>query len=240
MAQKILLVISAFVVLLVIVGLILFSSKKSKSPTPIPSAAPTSSATSTPVKANPIIFNVVTVDPADGSLLNAGQKQKFNITFDQPIQTNWVTVQLTAKNTTSDQSSPTTVNYTESMASDSRTLTISSSETIGPNFDYELVVKNATNSNLTLLDAHYTAGEPAPSPAANNNPALQQYLPYETQNYLLSYSKEQNVYVFNFKYDPNSSVDLNTQYDQAKDEATRFIQSKGIDVNSIVIQWRHS
>lgn len=78
---------------------------------------------------------------------------------------------------------------------------------------------------------------PIPTRAPNNNLSLQQYLPYETSNFLLEYDPARNTYLFHFKFRNNTGVSLPDQFDKAKQDAINFIQSKGIDVNSLAIEW---
>jgi hypothetical protein len=40
-----------------------------------------------------------------------------------------------------------------------------------------------------------------------------------------------------FKYDPNSSKDLTAQFNEAKTNVNSFITGKGIDVNTIKIDY---
>lgn len=105
--------------------------------------------------------------------------------------------------------------------------------------DYTLTITN-TDTGEELYSGIYPANELTPTPIASNNPVLERYLPYETTNYALNYLPEKNIYVFDFIYDPNSPDTIEKQFDDAKAAAINFIESKGIDINSIVIEWRHS
>lgn len=177
------------------------------------------------------------VSPEDKSILPAGSQGVFTISFSAPVQANFVGIKLTATNTAVNNPSPTTEPTTFTLSNSNQTLTLTTKDPIGAYTNYELTIQSSGN---TLLDAHYSTGPTQPSPAPSNNPSLQQYLPFETANYRLSYLPSRNTYVFNFIYNPDSSLTLPEQFDQAKADAAAFIQSKGIDPNSITIEWRHS
>jgi len=181
--------------------------------------------------------SILSLEPSELKTITAGSIQNFKITFKSPVVTNQISSSLTRKNYTTDQAtSPvgikTTYNY------DTTTLTISPNEPIQPFSEYALTITN--KNNIILLAAKFSSRDVPPTPPTNNNPKLKQYLPHETTSYKLSLNALREVYVFNFKITPGSTTSLSTQYQNAKREAEEFIKSKSIDLNSIIVEWRHS
>ena len=130
-----------------------------------------------------------------------------------------------------------TVPVTTSFEPQARSIVVTTNSPILPLSTYALTIQNPGSSN-PVLAINYHSGDTSPTPVISNNPALQQFLPHETGSYILTYSKAGNVYVFNFKIDPESDLSLSSQYEAAKDNATQFITSKGVPIDSITIEWK--
>jgi len=105
--------------------------------------------------------------------------------------------------------------------------------------EYYLTVVDP-QTNTTLSSSSYLSGDIEPTPIPSNNQTLKQYLPHETETYLLEYSGSKNLYIFHFKYDPTNQEDITQQYNDAKTQAIQYIEGTGVDINSIVIQYRSS
>lgn len=201
-----------------------------KSNIPVSSSTPASN-----IPKIKVDFTIKTITPPKGTILKPNQALEFAVTFDKPVDISWVGVKLTNGPINTTQLSALTFNTR--LSNDNQTLTITSNPVVPLN-QYNLIIINLTK-NITLLNINYPSDRLV-SPVASNNPTLSSFLPYETSSYKLSFNSSRNIYIFNFKYDPNSSISIDDQYNQAKSDATAFIQSKGIDINSIVIEWRHS
>jgi hypothetical protein len=233
MNRKVLILIGSLFLILTLL-LILVSSKKAVklSPSAIPTLSPASQTSLPTVKVD---FNIQSITPPKGTILKPNQPLEFDVTFDKPIDISWVGIKLSSGPISATQLNST--QFKNKVSGDNKTLIITSGPTT-PSSQYLLEITNLTK-NIKLLSINYPS-DTFSTPAPSNNPALSTFLPYETANYKLSFNPDRNVYIFNFKYDTNSSVSIDDQYNQAKTDATAFIQSKGIDINSIVIEWRHS
>lgn len=104
---------------------------------------------------------------------------------------------------------------------------------------YNLYLINTLN-NSVIFKISYLSDNPQSTPVPVNNKALIPFLPWETASYKLSYYAPGNIYVFNFKYNPNSPDSPETQYEKAKADAIDFIKSKGVDPSTLVVAWKHS
>jgi len=93
------------------------------------------------------------------------------------------------------------------------------------------------NNNEELFNLSYVSDVPKATPAPNNNLALIEYLPFETNTFALTYLPNQNKYLFSYKLDVNSTKEAGVQYDDAKAEALQFIRNRGIDPNTLIIEW---
>jgi hypothetical protein len=183
---------------------------------------------------NPVNNPFFTLNPIESQILTPGQIQTFTITFTKPVAFNKYSLSVTksAPRTTEQK-----VDFTSSFGD--RSLQITLTEVIQPTTTYTITLQEKGSSNI-LFSVFYNSGNPPLPTIAQNNTQLQQYLPYETDSYILSYLPSRNIYIFNFKYDSTLSGGINDQYESAKKAAIEFITSKGININSIVIEWRHS
>lgn len=179
---------------------------------------------------------VATISPQEYELLTPGRPQEFRVTFrgngDVTTLRASVSQALIRKPGT-----VTTVPVTTSFDQAKKAVIVTTNTPILPLSTYVLTIQNPQTTN-TLLRINYHSGEVPPTPVVSNNPKLEQYLPHRTDSYNLTYDKKRNIYIFNFKIDPESDLSLATQYDTAKTSATRFIESKGVPINSITIEWK--
>lgn len=181
-------------------------------------------------------LQVTSLSPDKLTALTPGQKQTFKLTFSKPVDFGQIGTEVKFKDFASDQVSA--LEYTQSITNQGLTLEITPALPIKPLGEYQIKVIS-TKENAVIYTASYLTDQPKPTPIASNNPTLVPFLPFETKSYKLSFDSAQNTYIFNFKYDETSSLDLASQYQNAENEATKFIESKGVNINSIVIDWRY-
>jgi hypothetical protein len=171
------------------------------------------------------------VSPPPTQTLVAGQLQKFTVTLDASVDVGKLRINIVSS-PPSDISSQSPVPFTKGFSG--RKLEISTTQTTLPVTTYTITL--AYNDKVILQQSYLSSPE-APTPVANNNVSLSQFLPYETLNYLLEYNKGRNIYIVHVRYDPNSKKDLTTQFNDAKSNANNFIESRGVDLKSIVIEY---
>lgn len=188
------------------------------------------------ISSNPQEIRVINIQPPLNTALKPDQTQIFQITFNKPINMQQIQVSLHKKNITNNNP-PELVNFDSVIKEND--LFIAPKELIIGYGDYEITIIDI-NTNMQIFKASYLSDKNELTPAPKNNPDLIPFLPYETTGYRLSYNKSRNIYVFNFKYNPNSTDKLDTQYEKAKQDAKNYIQSKGINPTSIIIEWRYS
>ncbi len=129
--------------------------------------------------------------------------------------------------------------FKQELSKDKLSLVIYSEARAVENHNYRLIIKAPSNGMPQILfDNLYLVAKAQTQ--ATNNKALSSYLPFETKNYILSYLADKNLYVFNFKFDLNSPESASLQFEKAKQDATAFIKSKGIDPASLTIEWRQN
>jgi hypothetical protein len=177
----------------------------------------------------------ITITPVAQTILPAGEKQTFTLTFTPPQNKTLFHASLTVK-TVSNNQDPRDIPL-QLLSSTDSSLVVASSSTITPDSIYEFTLINK-KTNEILFKASYTSSPLAPTPIAKNNSELATYLPYQTPTYSLEYNKEENLYIFHFIYNPNSSLDAQTQFLNAQSQAQAFIRSKSIDPESVVIEWK--
>lgn len=178
----------------------------------------------------------VEISPSISTTLVPGEKQTFSLRFSKPTTQDALNIAVTETDLSKD-AAPTATPFSYSVAGASHILSLT--EAIKPYRKYQILIKNAASGN-TILNVSYLSAAPAETPAATNNLDLIPYLPYETASYALSYNNQTNTYIFNFKYNPNSVDDLETQYQKAKQDAIDYIRSKEINESTLIIEWRYS
>lgn len=193
------------------------SNQKINTPSPIPQATKENGFTITPDVAMP---------------LQPGTKQTFTIITPNTMQN--AEISIMRKDITKDLPLETTA-FTEITKGNKHIISL-----LNPVLPYSSYTVSLQNKAKIVFSANYLSDTPKPTPIKNNNNALVPFLPHETNSYTLRFNKEQNVYIFNFKYDTASSETLDQQYENAKTAAIEFIKSKGIDPTTIVVDWRYS
>ena len=174
---------------------------------------------------------VATVDPPVTKQLEAGLIQAFTVELDPSINLSQIRATVSSS-PPSDASAKSVVPTTTTIKGQKITLT--TTVPVQPTTTYTLSV---IFQGRTILSQAYLSTPPAVTPVATNNPALATHLPYETLSYILTYSKERNVYEMHFKYNPSSEKDMTTQFEEAKTNTNNFITGKGIDIKTITIEY---
>ena len=181
-------------------------------------------------------FVVINLSPDGSTILAPHTKQEFSITFSNTVKLRLVTITLSLNLENNEVRS---IPISTTLSTDKKTIRILPIDPIQPDSDYNLSVKNATTGK-TILAKAYISDVSMPTPVPSNNLSLAKYLPYQTKNFLLEYVPSLNVYLFHFLIDASSTDDLTTQFNKAKNDATDYIKSKGIDPSTLVIEWKNS
>ena len=226
MNKKILFFLCAFAAVFLFIGVVLFTLGTQ------PKTDQQTSGPSTEDNMLPQSISLVSVSPIQNSVLVSGKKQIFTITFNNQPKNITTTLERTDVTNTS---KPVTASFTLSEKGNALVLT-----TTGPIVPDSIYTLNVLYQNIPLMSLSYTTTNLLPSPVKQNNEALKKYLPYNTASYSLRFDQNRNIYLFNFIYDPSKNDSLDVQYEQAKQDATDFIESKGIDIDSVIIEWNYS
>lgn len=172
--------------------------------------------------------------PSLSSLLPVGKSQTFSLTFSDLPEN------IHASITAAPISSPydtSIVQSTVSTTTGHKTIQFITTSTLLPSTIYTIII---SSENTVIFSQPYITERAEITKAPANNSDLKIYLPYETDTYRLSFNQQRNAYIFNFKIVESDPSDIQTQFEKAKSDASAFINSKGVDINSIVIDWRHS
>ena len=182
--------------------------------------------------------NVIkSVFPPDGEVLTPRVKQKFYVYFNSP-PTNKLTYTLSYVDIGADDNNPISVGTDVSDVDKGGTI-ITTLTNLTENSVYFLkIIDSATHK--TIFSASYFTADITPTPIPSNNPLLIPFLPHQELNYSLEYLKDQNLYIFHFIYNPDSTDSIDDQFNNAKNNALQFIKDKGIDPNALTIDWRNS
>ncbi len=180
-------------------------------------------------------LRIVSVSPNNYVLLKPGKSFAFSVIFNKSVRLDNVSVSLSEHIIPTDQTNQLKVSLIQQNSD--KVLLITPPTPVKPYASYILTISQE-NPAKRLLSQAYQTDIPIPSPVPQNNLMLKQYLPYETGTYALSYLESQNLYVFNFIYNPNDPTDVQTQFENAKTNAILYIKSKGIDPNAVTIDWR--
>lgn len=221
-----------FTILIIALIMYINVSNKKTGDAPIPPSFPT------PV---PLLYQSPAIEsfaPPITQALIPGQHQIFTVEFNKAVPSESLRILLTKKGLGNTQDTAASVPISADSSSGGKVLIIHMLEPVNASHEYSLVVID--KNNIPLVSSTYASAHVEISPAPSNNLALREYLPYETTTYRLSYNENRNSYIFNFKINPESPDNIQSQYEQAKIQAEDWIQSRGIDINSIVIEWRHS
>jgi hypothetical protein len=220
----------SFILLIVVFGIAYISfTQKPQKTNPIPTTTPIVTVSQ---------LSVTHVIPDEPQPLASGIPHTFLIYFSQNISVNEFTINLDYTNITQDNPQTITVPLSLSLFSP-KVIEVKATIPIVPQSEYYLTIADK-QTGQTLSQTNYLSGDLQPTSVPSNNETLKKYLPYETNSYMLEYLSNQNLYIFHFKYDPSSSLPLDQQYENAKAQAVQFIESKGVDINSIIIDFRSS
>jgi hypothetical protein len=182
-------------------------------------------------------LRVVRTDPPSGpgigTSLNACARQVFSLTFDAPVSTQRVRVHLFRSSVASDDCP---VEVVPSVEARGATFLVTTPDEVGPLDRYELFVYDGVTGATVFTLAGDAPNVSCLKPIAANNTALARHLPVTTRNYTLSYDRELNLYRFRFIFD-GSDLDLDQQMANARRDARAFITSRGIALDSVIIEW---
>lgn len=225
----ILVVVTIFIIGLSVVNLLQPGTRQpSQFPTPTPNNGPFFIRSQNNESAG------ISISPSTTHVLVPGTKESFVVSLPSSLSLEDITISLTVKDFRSD-SSPINSPITTSSEKQGE-VKIDMGNNVVAYGEYKLTIENKSGEGL--IEATYLSD--TIDRVQTNNQELSRYLPHETTNYRLIYIKERNLYIFNFKINDNSTIPPQQQFENAQNEATQFIESKGIDINSIVIEWRFS
>lgn len=174
---------------------------------------------------------LLSISPRRTEELKPNLTQKFEITFTNMNKTTPINVSLSS----APFKNPTEIRMVKiSQKTIGNNVIINTLEPILPLEAYTLTL---TQNNKIILKQNYISSGIKPTPIPQNNKTLQDFLPYTTQAYSLEYSPSRNIYIAHVKYNPNSSLSLTAQIETVKTEVSQFIQSKGIAIESVKIDY---
>jgi len=178
---------------------------------------------------------VTSIIPSEATTLIASEKQTFTVSFSTTLDANAVTFSLTPDDDSQEISAPKII----LRQPDPKTISLEVQGSLEPFYNYTLTIQDKLSQKILASQTYYVA-PPQPTAIPNNNQTLKTYLPYETNTYSLEYLPDRNIYLFHFKYNDSSDVESDVQFENAKAAATQFIESKGIQISDITIEWRSS
>ncbi len=222
--KKLMFALGVVIMLILLSVVFLFiSSFKKPPPSPVKEKPVTQVDITTPL--------VVTAEPPVTKQLIVGEVQVFAVELDTSVNVSDVRATVSSS-PPSDASAKSVVPTTTVIQGQKIILTTAVPTEPVTTYTLTLIYKGRV-----LLSQAYLSTTPAITPIPTNNPVLATHLPYETLNYILTYSKERNVYEMHFKYNPSSEKDMTTQFEEAKVNANNFIIGKGIDIKTITIEY---
>lgn len=168
----------------------------------------------------------------------SGKSSRFFIYFSEQVDAKDIAAMVTYTYIYEDETMTPLTAQTTLKQLGTNTLELQLIEPVKPGAEYTISIVNK-NTNQILSTSTYGSLNTQPTPVANNNPALQQYLPYSAETYSLEYNQQKNLYVFHFINSESSEQPIEEQFKAAKQAAIQFIQSKGIDQNSITVEWKY-
>lgn len=183
-------------------------------------------------------LSIQRVIPDEPETLTAGSVHTFLIYFNKKISYKNFRFSLTYADITQDNPQQIPVKISLSMLG-SNVVSVKTFEPIKERSEYYLTVIDPS-SNTELSSTSYLSGDIQPTKIPTNDQTLKQYLPHDTNTYTLQYNAAQNLYIFNFKFDPTLPGNITQQYEDAKAQAIQYIESKGVNPNNITIQYRSS
>lgn len=174
------------------------------------------------------------ITPPSSSFLALGQNQSFTINPGMNIDSSNLLINVTKRSDAKDMS-PEEVFFDKKSYSNQIVITLQ--ELIQAYTSYEVSVVNFPDNRLILKNT-YLSEIPIESNLEKNDVGLSKFLPYEVENFILSYLPDRNIYYFNFKANLDSSIPIEQQFKNAQNTALDFIVQKGFDINTIKIEWR--
>lgn len=207
--------------------LLLFSSPQKKQSSLSPFITPT-------ILERHAGFSLSAFLPGTDTPLEGNKIQRFTLVFNESLSSDALTssIQETIIGSDIHTSVPSTVSFNEA----GNEVTITSTRPFKQNASYQVLLKK-TKDNAVLFNKNYFTLAFTPTPLPNNNKALSESLPHEGSNWILKYNPERNLYYFSADITPGTPAEMEIQYNRAKDEALTFIKSKGIDPNTVTIEW---
>lgn len=181
------------------------------------------------------VQNSISISPAISTTLSPNSKPQFILVFPTAIKGSDIKIKGTVNDIPpTGDASP--MSFSQEFVGNNQAI-LTPLQPIAPSSVYTITILNSQNT--TVFSVQYVSADISPTPVPKNNLSLILYLPYETKTFKLSYDKPQNIYVFSFNFDENSSDTLDVQFEKAKQEAITYIQNKGVDIDSIVINWNY-
>lgn len=179
-------------------------------------------------------FSLASFLPSTDTPLEGNKVQRFTLIFNESLSDDTITssIQETIIGSDTHTTLPSTVSFNEA----GNEITITSSRPFKQNASYQVILKK-TKDNAVLFNKNYFTLAFTPTPLPNNNKALSEFLPHEGSNWILKYNPQRNLYYFSADITAGAPAEMEIQYSKAKDEALTFIKSKGIDPNTVTVDW---
>lgn len=184
--------------------------------------------TTSPIESNSAISTL----PAAGTLLTPGNTLVFRVTFKKAVSKNEIVAALTKRSPGKED-----VTMSTSSSANENSITIQADEKVEQGMFYSLVL--ATTTGGIILSVDYSSSPITPTPLPANNEQLKSYLPHQAPNYLLNYNEIKNLYVMHFKFQSSDPGTIEQQFEKAKRDTQEFIASKGIQLNTVEIEYSY-
>jgi hypothetical protein len=226
---------AALLLIFVIFGIAIYATLESKTPPPPP---PPTLRTISPTITTLEQISISRIIPSVPLPLTPGLPYSFTVYFSIPVSPTAVSFTLTSSSLYGDKAAK-TVKLSVTPENSNKRYIVKTLEPIQPYSEYILRV-NSAQTKKEVYRKGFLTKDVLPTPVSTNNLSLAAYLPHRTASYSLEYFVNRNVYIFHFIYNSDLPTGAEAQFDAAKADAIKFIQSKGIDINSIVIEWRNS
>ena len=144
-------------------------------------------------------LSIIKTEPDNNSFLPLNKPLSLKVFLSKPINLVDLKISLMRLDVTRD-TPPLEIDFESSLSPDKKTLTIQSTDPVNAYVNYQLTISDSKTEQV-LLKNIFSSDFPSLSPAPKNDSNLIQYLPHETPNYILSYNKDKNSYIFNFKFE---------------------------------------
>jgi hypothetical protein len=226
------------ILVLIVFGIALYAKLQSDQQELSPDSTNTSTIQSESSIAPVEQISISRIIPSAPLPLTPGLPYSFTVYFSSPVQPSVVSFVLTGNSLYGDDPQK-TVKISVTSENDNKRYIVKTLEPIEAYGEYILRVYN-TRTNIEVYKKAFLTKDILSTPVPVNNLSLKTYLPYKTDSYSLEYFANRNIYIFHFIYNSDLPTGAEAQFNAAKADAIQFIQSKGIDINSIVIEWRNS